>query len=116
MTNRANKQNRAGRPRGGGGQAKVLSTDELGRVEKCLAGTRTAIRDRALLLLQYATGMRAGELGALDVGDVLHLGAIRREFASARTIRSIAARAPSTWRARRPSIPCWPTSGAATRS
>jgi integrase/recombinase XerD len=58
----------------------VLSTDELGRVEKCLAGTRTAIRDRALLLLQYATGMRAGELGALDVGDVLHLGAIRREF------------------------------------
>jgi len=29
---------RAGRPDGGGGQAKVLSADEIGRVEKCMAG------------------------------------------------------------------------------
>jgi len=44
---------RAGRPHGGG-QAKVLSADEIGRVEKCMAGTRTEIRDRALLFLRYA--------------------------------------------------------------
>src|SRR5579862_731163 len=69
-----------GRPHGGGGQAKVLSADEIGRVEKCMAGTRTEIRDRALLFLQYATGMRAGELASLDVGDLFHRGAIRREF------------------------------------
>src|SRR5262249_6320799 len=54
--------------------------EELTRVDKCLAGTRTEVRDRALLFLQYATGMRAGELSSLDVGDVLHRGAIRREF------------------------------------
>jgi integrase/recombinase XerD len=74
------KQRRAGRPAGGGGQAKVLEAVELLRVEKCLAGTRTELRDRALLYLQYATGMRAGELAALDVGDVVHRGVIRREF------------------------------------
>lgn len=69
-----------GRPRGGGGQAKVLSAAEINRVDKCLAETRTEIRDRALFYLQYATGMRAGELSALDVEDVLHRGKIRREF------------------------------------
>ena len=69
-----------GRPAGGGGQAKVPSSAELTRVDKCLTGSRTAVRDRALLYLQYATGMRAGELAALDVGDVFHQGTIRREF------------------------------------
>ena len=71
---------RAGRPAGGGGQAKVLDAAELLRVEKCLSATRTELRDRAMFCLQYASGMRAGELAALDVGDVLHRGAIRREF------------------------------------
>jgi len=69
-----------GRPCGGGGQAKVPSATELTRVEKCLTGSRTELRDRALLYLQYATGMRAGELAALDVGDVFHHGEIQREF------------------------------------
>src|ERR1039457_5248803 len=69
-----------GRPLGGGGQAKVPSDTELSRVDKCLAGTRTETRDRALLYLQYATGMRAGELAALDVGDVLHQGTLQKEF------------------------------------
>lgn len=69
-----------GRPNGGGGQAKVPSAVELARVDKCLGGTRTELRDRALFWLQYATGMRAGELSALNVGDVLHRGQIRREF------------------------------------
>ncbi len=58
----------------------MLSTAELNRVKKSLAGTRTELRDRALLYLQYSTGMRAGELSAVDVGDVLHRGRIRREF------------------------------------
>src|SRR5690349_171082 len=71
---------RPGRPLGGGGQAKVPTRDELARVDKCLTGTRTELRDRAMLLLQYATGMRAGELSALDVSDVLHAGKVRREF------------------------------------
>ena len=74
------KQRRVGRPTGGGGQAKVPSTEELTRVEKCLSGTRTELRDRAMLYLQYATGMRAGELASLDIGDVLHRGTIAREF------------------------------------
>src|SRR5947207_2295989 len=69
-----------GRPNGGGGQAKVLSAEEIIRVDKCLTGTQTEIRDRAMLFLQYATGMRAGELSSLDVADVLHRGVIRREF------------------------------------
>jgi integrase/recombinase XerD len=69
-----------GRPPGGGGQAKVLSATELSRVDKCLAGTPNELRNRALLYLQYATGMRVGELAALNTGDVLHRGKIRKEF------------------------------------
>ena len=77
---RAKRLVKRGRPAGGGGQAKVLSMAELNRVEKCLAGTRTEGRDRALLYLQYATGMRAGELSSLNVSDVLHRGRIRKDF------------------------------------
>ena len=70
----------AGRPPGGGGQAKVPTRDELMCVDKCLTGTRHEARNRALFYLQLATGMRVGELARLDVGDVLHRGGIRREF------------------------------------
>ena len=80
MAKQTKERTAVGRPAGGGGQAKVLSTEETSRVEKCLAGTRTELRDRAMLYLQYATGMRAGELASLDVGDVLNRGAISREF------------------------------------
>lgn len=69
-----------GRPPGGGGQAKILSAAELNRVDKCLAGAPNELRNRALVYLQYATGMRVGELASLDVGDVLHRGRIRKEF------------------------------------
>ncbi len=71
---------RPGRKPGGGGQAKVISSEEFARVEQCLVATRFEHRDRAMLYLQYATGMRAGELAALDVADVFHGGKIRDEF------------------------------------
>lgn len=71
---------RPGRPAGGGGQAKVISTEEFARVEQCLVATRFEHRDRAMFYLQYATGMRAGELAVLDVGDVFHGGRIRDQF------------------------------------
>jgi hypothetical protein len=48
MTKQSKERTAAGRPSGGGGQAKVLSPEEIARVEKCLAGTRTELRDRAL--------------------------------------------------------------------
>lgn len=80
MGTRGKATGKAGRPIGGGGQARVLTPDELTRVDKCLAGTRKELRDRAMFALQYATGMRAGELAALNVGDVLHGKDIAREF------------------------------------
>jgi|SRR5579862_5638013 len=71
---------RRGRPAGGGGQAKVLTAAEITRVDKCLTGMRNEHRNRALFFLQLATGVRVGELAALNVGDVLHGTTIRREF------------------------------------
>lgn len=65
---RPRKPRSPGRPSGGGGQAKILSAAELTRVDKCLAGTPNELRNRALVYLQYATGMRVGELASLDVG------------------------------------------------
>jgi integrase/recombinase XerD len=69
-----------GRPTGGGGQARVLTAAEITRVDKCLTGTRNEHRNRALFFLQLATGVRVGELAALNVGDVLNRTTIRREF------------------------------------
>jgi site-specific recombinase XerD len=107
---------RLGRPCGGGGQAKVLSPQEIARVDKCLTGTHTEARDRALLYLQYATGMRAGELAALDVGDVLHDGRCATSSGWAPTTPSTVGRAPSTWRAPRRSRRCSPTCVNASRT
>ncbi len=80
MATRSKATRKTGRPAGGGRQAKVLTPAELTRVEKCLAGTRKGLRDRAMFTLQLATGMRAAELASLNVGDVLHDRAIRHEF------------------------------------
>ena len=77
---RIEKARSPGRPPGGGGQAKILSAGELNRVDKCLAGGPNELRNRALIYLQYATGMRVGELANLDVGDILHRERIRKEF------------------------------------
>ena len=80
MTRYQSGTRRRGRPAGGGGQAKVLTAAEIARVDKCLTGTRNEHRNRALFLLQLATGVRVGELAALDVDDVLHQKRVRREF------------------------------------
>ncbi|HXQ24743.1 MAG TPA: site-specific integrase [Candidatus Acidoferrales bacterium] len=77
---RSKPSRRRGRPAGGGGQAKILTAAELTRVDKCLKGMRNEHRNRALFYLQLATGVRVGELAALNVGDVLHRQTIRREF------------------------------------
>lgn len=69
-----------GRPKGGGGQARILSRDELKRVDKCLVGTSCEHRDRAIVFFQHATGLRVGELASLDVGDLLHGKSLCREF------------------------------------
>ena len=76
------------RPACGGGQAKVLTAAEITRVDKCLTGTRNEHRNRALFFLQLATGIRVGELAALNVGDVLENGALRRRFHLPRVRRS----------------------------
>ena len=50
---------------------KVLSRDEVGRLLEQPQGTEpAALRDRALLELMYACGLRASEAIELDVGDL----------------------------------------------
>jgi integrase/recombinase XerD len=59
---------------------KLLTLVEIRRVDESLHGTRHQHRDRALLLLQLSTGLRVSELASLNVADVLHDGALRRQF------------------------------------
>ena len=55
----------------------ALTDDELGRLMKACAGTgRRDKRDRAMVMLLRDTGMRAGELLGLDVGDVDLVGCV----------------------------------------
>jgi integrase/recombinase XerC len=58
---------------------RFLTEQEAGRLaEEAGAEAETGIRDRAIIELLYATGMRVGELCSLRVGDVdLDAGAIR---------------------------------------
>jgi integrase/recombinase XerD len=58
---------------------KVLSRDEIAALLAAPRGTEPpALRDRALLELMYACGLRASEAIGLDVGDVdLHAGLLR---------------------------------------
>jgi integrase/recombinase XerD len=52
-------------------QAKTLSDKELRIVLATVAQGRHAARNRAMVLMSYWAGMRAGEIAALRVGDVL---------------------------------------------
>jgi integrase/recombinase XerD len=48
----------------------VLTPRDIADVDRTLVGTPHEHRNRAMLFLQLATGLRAKELTALDVGDV----------------------------------------------
>ena len=52
-------------------QAKTLSDKELKIVLATVAQGRHAARNRAMVLMSFWAGMRAGELAALRVGDVV---------------------------------------------
>ena len=66
-------------PRRGRKLPKVLSRGEVARLLEQPKGTApTALRDRALLELMYACGLRASEAIGIEVGDVdLELGVLR---------------------------------------
>ena len=61
-------------------QAKTLSDKELKIVLAVVAQGRHAVRDRAMLLMSFWSGMRVGEIAALRIGDVINPdGAIKDE-------------------------------------
>lgn len=62
----------AGRPKGTSGKAPVLTTAEISRVIK-LAATdpRFGLRNSTILSLSFWLGLRAKEVAALQIGDVL---------------------------------------------
>ena len=53
-------------------QAHPLTVAELGRIVSSInADTAIGIRDRAVILLGYASAMRPGEVSALDIADII---------------------------------------------
>lgn len=68
-----------GRPPGGGGPAPVPSDAELQRVLTSIGGIH-ALRNRAIFYLQFATGLRVGEIATLTVADLIAAGQLRRSF------------------------------------
>jgi integrase/recombinase XerC len=93
----------------------VLREDEAARLvtratEEADDGSPLGLRDAAMLELLYATGIRVGELVALDVDDVDRERNLVRVFGKGRKERSVpfghpAARAVDRWlRAGRPSL------------
>lgn len=68
-----------GRPPGGGGPAAVPSDNEIRRVLASIHGPHQ-LRNRALLTLPFATGMRVGELATLTVADLVSSRHLRRSF------------------------------------
>ena len=63
-------------------QAKTLKPDEVKAVLAYVATRRHAIRDRAIVITSFLSGMRAHELASLRLGDVIGEGGrIRDEIA-----------------------------------
>jgi len=60
----------AGRPKGTGGRAEELTPDQIHRIDKCLAGARHELRNRAIFYMGLGSGMRISEIIGLEVGDV----------------------------------------------
>ena len=62
-------------------QAKTLTSKELRRVLDYTATRPHAARNRAMLLLTHWSGMRVGEVAALNIGDVLSTdGSVKAEI------------------------------------
>jgi integrase/recombinase XerD len=62
-------------------QAKTLDERQLQRLLEFVAKTKSAKRNRAILLLTHLAGMRIGEVAALRVSDVLASdGSIRKDI------------------------------------
>lgn len=66
-------------PRRGRGLPRALSRDQVARLLAAPTGSEPpALRDRALLELMYASGLRASETVGLDLGDIdLEVGLLR---------------------------------------
>ena len=62
-------------------QAKTLTQAEIDQVLRFTSKRRYAIRDRALILTSFWSGMRVGEIANLKMGDVLNTdGSIKQEI------------------------------------
>ena len=61
-------------------QAKTFTQAELDQVLRYVSTKKYAIRDRAMILTSFWSGMRVGEISQLKMGDVLNEdGSIRNE-------------------------------------
>jgi integrase/recombinase XerD len=54
-------------------QAKVLTQPEIKRLLRVVSTTKHAARNRLIVMLSYLAGLRACEIAALKVGDVINL-------------------------------------------
>ncbi len=62
-------------------QAKVLNANEIGRVLDYCATRKHALRNRALVLIMFNTGMRVSEVASLRIQNVVdNEGAIKNEI------------------------------------
>ena len=62
-------------------QAKTLTQGELDQVLRYVATTRYRVRNRALVLMSFWSGMRVGEIAGLTIGHVRSEdGSIKQEL------------------------------------
>jgi integrase/recombinase XerD len=71
-------QQKAGRPSGKTGKAKVLDDKELKQVLKFVEINHHAKRNTAIVILSNYLGLRSKELAALKISDVLENNAIKK--------------------------------------
>jgi integrase/recombinase XerD len=69
---------KAGRPTGKTGQAKVLNDKELKRVLSVVESGNHAKRNAAIVILSNYLGLRSKELAALKISDVFENGSIKK--------------------------------------